>query len=242
MPTPPLIIFDFDGTLFNTHASIRETIRLTFASLLPTSPPPPDSEIEAQIASGAGLADTFRALHAAAVSSSSSSLPSAEFESWVSKYREIYAERGQDLVTAYPGAKTLLETVQKKGIPMSIISNKGVEAVRTALANNGLVGFIPEEFIIGDKTPGAKRKPDVGSFEDVLLPRLREKGVDVDAGGRRRDVLVVGDTVADIGFARNLGCRVCWCRFGYGGREECEGLRPDWVVDGLAEVVSILEE
>jgi phosphoglycolate phosphatase len=238
MPTPPLIIFDFDGTLFNTHASIKETIKLTFASLLPASPPPPDAEIEAQIASGAGLADTFRNLYPDAVSSSSP----AELESWVLRYREIYAEKGQALVTAYPGAKALLETVQRKGIPMSIISNKGVEAVKAALVNNGLDGFIPEEFIIGDKTPGAKRKPDVGSFEDVLLPRLRENGVDLDIEGRRRDVLVVGDTVADIGFARNLGCRVCWCRYGYGGKEECEALRPDWIVDGLGKVVNILEE
>ncbi|KAJ0417273.1 HAD-like domain-containing protein [Aspergillus carlsbadensis] len=238
MPTPPLVIFDFDGTLLNTHASIKESIKLTFASLLPTSPPPPDAAIEAQIASGSGLADTFRALHSTAVSSPASP---AEFESWVSKYREIYAEKSQILDTAYPGAKALLEAVQRKGIPMSIITNKAVQAVKTALANNGLEVFIPEEFIIGDTTPGAKRKPDVGSFVDVLLPRLRESGVDIDAEGRRRDVLVVGDTVADIGLARNLGCRICWCRFGHGRREECEGLRPDWVVDGLLEVVGILE-
>ncbi|KAL2816511.1 HAD-like domain-containing protein [Aspergillus granulosus] len=236
MPSPSLLIFDFDGTLFNTHASIKETIKLTFATLLPTLPPPPDTEIEAQIASGVGLADTFRSLHPAA-SSPTSPLPPAEFENWVAKYRELYAAHGQGLVAAYPGTHLLLETVQRRGIPVSIISNKGVEAVKTALANNGLEEFFREEFIIGDKTPGAKRKPDVGSFVDVLLPRLKENGVEIE----RRDVVVVGDTVADIGFARNLGCRVCWCRYGYGERDECEGLRPDWVVDGLEEVVGILE-
>ncbi|KAL2857248.1 HAD-like domain-containing protein [Aspergillus pseudoustus] len=235
MPPPSLLIFDFDGTLFNTHASIKETIKLTFTTLLPTSPPPPDRDIEAQIASGVGLADTFRSLHPTA---STSPLPPAEFENWVSKYRELYAQHGQGLVAAYPDAKLLLQTVQSKGIPMSIISNKGVEAVKTALANNGLEGLVPEEFIIGDKTPGAKRKPDVGSFEDVLLPRLKEKGI---ADADRGNILVVGDTVADIGFARNLGSRVCWCRFGYGDKTECEGLRPDWVVDGLGGVVRILQ-
>ncbi|KAL3458298.1 HAD-like domain-containing protein [Aspergillus heterothallicus] len=235
MPPPSLLIFDFDGTLFNTHASIKETIQLTFRTLLPDSPSPADSDIEAQIASGVGLADTFRSLHPTA--QSSPHLPPAEFENWVSKYRELYAKHGQNLVAAYPGAKLLLESVREKGIPMSIISNKGVEAVKTALANNGLEGFIPVEFIIGDKTPGAKRKPDVGSFVDVLVPRLKEKGVNVEQAG----VIVVGDTVADIGFARNLGCRVCWCRYGYGEREQCEGLTPDWVVDGLGEVVEILE-
>lgn len=119
------------------------------------------------------------------------------------------------------------------------MSNKGVAAVKTALERNGLDGCVPEDLIIGDKTPGAKRKPDPASFVDVLIPILRERyGVgEVES----EKVLVVGDTVADVQFARNIGSKVCWCRYGYGDREACQELGPDSVVDSLEEVVAIVK-
>jgi phosphoglycolate phosphatase-like HAD superfamily hydrolase len=55
-----LAIFDFDGTLFDTHESISQTIKLTFEAVLPTQTPP-EAEIYRLIASGAGLTDTFKA-------------------------------------------------------------------------------------------------------------------------------------------------------------------------------------
>ncbi|KAL3471175.1 HAD-like domain-containing protein [Aspergillus californicus] len=227
-----LIIFDFDGTLFNTHASIHSTIKSTFTTLLPGYTPT-GTEIQASISSGAGISDTFRSLHP----NPAAFTPAVE-ETWVYTYRQIYAEHGQSLISPFPGAETLLTEIQRRGIPMAIVSNKSVAAVATTLANNNLAGYFSEDLIIGDKTPGAKRKPDGASFVDVLVPRLSAMGVSVGP----RDVLVVGDTAADIDFARNIGGRVCWCRYGYGDQEVCEVRRPDWVVDGLGEVVGVLDQ
>lgn len=225
-------IFDFDGTLFDTHESISQTIRLTFETLLPTHTPP-QPKIHRLIASGAGLADTFKALHP----SPAEFTPTAENE-WIEKYRALYATHGQLLIKAFPGAKDLLTELNAHKIPIAIVSNKGVAAVKTALERNGMDGCVPEDLIIGDKTPGAKRKPDPASFVDVLIPVLREKyGMDeIDSGS----VLVVGDTVADVQFARNIKSRVCWCRYGYGDQKACEELNPDYVVDSLGEVVGIV--
>lgn len=47
---------------------------------------------------------------------------------------------------------------------MAIVSNKGVVAALTALANNGLGGHIPGSLIIGDKMPGAERKAGSGEL------------------------------------------------------------------------------
>ncbi|KAE8353317.1 HAD-like domain-containing protein [Aspergillus coremiiformis] len=230
MPPPTLVIFDFDGTLFDTHESISTSVKRTFDALLPTHTPP-QPEIHRLIASGAGLTDVFRALHPD---------PTAVNEDqWSEKYRALYATHGQRLVKAFPGARDLLVELQARQIPVAIVSNKGVAAVKTALERNGLAGYVPEHLIVGDKTPGAKRKPDPASFVDVLVPVLREKGgrAEVDGAG----VLVVGDTVADIQFARNIGGRVCWCRYGYGDRGACEALGPDFIVDALEEVVGIVK-
>ncbi|KAJ5779106.1 hypothetical protein N7457_006826 [Penicillium paradoxum] len=228
-----LAIFDFDGTLFDTHESISKAIKLTFDALLPTNAPP-QSEIRRLIATGAGLADTFRALHP----SPTEFTPIVENE-WVEKYRALYATHGQLLIKAFPGAKDLLSELNARNIPVSIVSNKGVAAVKTALERNGLDGYVPEDLIIGDKTPGAKRKPDPASFVDVLMPILRERyGMGtIDS----EKVLVVGDTVADLQFARNIGSRVCWCRYGYGDRKACQVLGPDFVIDSLGEIVGIVQ-
>ncbi|EEP78703.1 conserved hypothetical protein [Uncinocarpus reesii 1704] len=227
-----LVIFDFDGTLFDTHGSIEHSIKLTFADLLP-SHVPPQSEIHRLISSGAGLSDTFRALHPDAAAFTASETK------WIDKYRELYAVHGQLLIKAFPGAKSLLEELKAHHIPTAIISNKGVTAVQTALDRNGLGECVPEDLIIGDKTPGALRKPDPSSFAHVLVPALKARGItDVRPG----QVLVVGDTVADIQFAKNIEGRACWCRYGYGDREACEAMKPDFVVDSLDQVVAIVKD
>ncbi|KAF3392509.1 Pyrophosphatase PpaX [Penicillium rolfsii] len=229
-----LAIFDFDGTLFDTHESISHTIKLTFDAFLPTQAPP-QSEIHRLISSGAGLAETFQALHP----STSEFTPTVENE-WIEKYRALYATHGQLLVKAFPGAKDLLAELRTYKVPIAIISNKGVAAVKTALKRNGLESYVPEDLIIGDKTVGAKRKPDPASFTDVLIPVLRERyGLgNVDPAS----VLVVGDTVADIQFAKNIRSKVCWCRYGYGNPEACQNAGPDFVVDSLGEVVGIVKQ
>jgi phosphoglycolate phosphatase len=75
---------------------------------------------------------------------------------------------------------------------------------------------------------------------DVLVPVLRERyGLgNVDSAS----VLVVGDTVADVQFAKNIGGKVCWCRYGYGDPEACQKAGPDFVVDSLEEVVEIVKK
>ncbi|KAJ5770372.1 uncharacterized protein N7511_002423 [Penicillium nucicola] len=226
-----LAIFDFDGTLFDTHESISKTIKLTFDALLPNQTPPED-EIYRLIASGAGLADTFKALHP----SPAQFMPTDE-EEWIEKYRSLYSTYGQSQIKAFPGAKDLLTELNARKVPIAIVSNKGVAAVKTALERNGLAGCVPEDLIIGDKTPGAKRKPDPASFVDVLAPILRGRygAGQIEPG----TVLVVGDTVADIQFARNIGSKVCWCRYGYGNQEACQDLKADFVVNSLMEVVDI---
>jgi len=254
-PKSKLVIFDFDGTLFDTHASISHCIKLTFDSLLPSpEQAPSESDIHRLIASGSGLQDTFRALQPPQPTSraldgensdsntADQDWPPATEELWTATYRSLYAQHGQPLIKAFPGAAELLGSLKQASIVTAVVSNKGVAAVVTALANNGLDGTVEEELIVGDKTPGATRKPDLGSFTNVLLPKLGaekygSQGLEAIGGGR--DVLVVGDTVADIEFAANMGAKSVWCRYGYGDRAACEALGPDYTVDSLADVATI---
>ncbi|KAJ6110505.1 Major facilitator superfamily domain general substrate transporter [Penicillium sp. IBT 16267x] len=163
----------------------------------PTTESPPQSEVHRLIASGAGLADTFRALHPSLIKLT----PAIENE-WIEKYRTFYAIHGQLLVKAFPGAKDLLIELNARKIAIAIVSNKGVAAVKPALKLNGLGGHVPEVLIVVNKTPGAKRKPDPTSFMDVVIPILREKyGTDVNPMGG----LAVGDTGSSVPLSDILG-------------------------------------
>lgn len=231
MAPPKLVIFDFDGTLFDTHRAIAHSITKTFELLLPAHPPP-ESEAQRLIGSGMGLQDVLRDLHP--------NLDTFSEEEWTSTYRRLYAEIGQQLVTPFDGAGQLLKFLQGRNIPIAIVSNKGVAAVVAALSNHGLGDCVPEALIIGDKTPGATRKPDPASYSNVLVPALKEQGLlqDINAS----DVFVVGDTEADLRFASNIGgAKSIWCRYGYGDKKNCEELRPDATVDSLVEVEHLVD-
>ncbi|KAF5661174.1 phosphoglycolate phosphatase [Fusarium circinatum] len=224
-----LVIFDFDGTLFDTHQAISHSIKLTFDLLLPASAPV-KSEVQKLIGSGLGLREVLQALH--------TSPDSFDEGEWTSTYRRFYNDEGQKLVSAFPGAKALLNRLHERKVPVAIVSNKGVAAVETALKNNG-IDTIPGDLIVGDKTPGATRKPDTGSFEKVLLPALKVRGfATLDAS----KTLVVGDTEADVKFAANIGAKSVWCRYGYGERSACEKLEPHFAVDSLDEVAGIVDK
>ncbi|KAF4972005.1 hypothetical protein FSARC_1335 [Fusarium sarcochroum] len=205
MASAQFVIFDFDGTLFDTHRAISHSIKLTFDSLLPNSAPS-KAEIQKLIGSGWGLKDVLKSLHP---------FPdSFDQDEWTSTYRRIYNDEGQALVSPFKGAKKLLKTLHARNIPIAIVSNKGVAAVETALKNNDIDDIIPKDLIIGDNTPGATRKPDPESYFDVLVPALSARGFPKDIDISK--VLVVGDTEADLQFASNIGgARSVWCRGTY---------------------------
>lgn len=232
MAPPDLVIFDFDGTLFDTHQAIAHSITKTFETLLPEHSPT-QAEVQRLIGSGMGLQDALNTLHPAPGSFNE--------DEWTSTYRRIYNDEGQLLVNPFDGAQTLLELLKSRDIPTAIVSNKGVAAVATALRNHNLSDYIPEAFIVGDKTRGATRKPDTGSYVNVLVPALQGRGLATSTD--RLKVLVIGDTEADLRFASNItGAKSVWCRFGYGNQESCEKLQPDIIVDSLSQVEQLVDE
>jgi phosphoglycolate phosphatase len=56
------------------------------------------------------------------------------------------------------------------------------------------------------------------------------------------DYIMVGDTEADLCFARDVGIMSCWASYGYGDRDGCRALAPDYEIaafPGLIQIVSL---
>lgn len=229
MASLQLIIFDFDGTLFDTHRAIGHSLESTFRCLLPSFMPP-QAQINALIGSGKGLKDVITALHP--------NTGDFDEQEWISTYRRFYGEDGQQLITPFPGVQELLESLSTRKIPIAVVSNKSVAAVEMTLKQYGLLGMV--DFIIGDTTPGATRKPDGGSYFNVLLPAMESRGI----GGavKASNVIVVGDTEADIKFAGSIGgAKSVWCKYGFGDEASCKSCRPDYTIDSVGELTEILQ-
>jgi phosphoglycolate phosphatase len=115
MKTPKLIVFDFDGTLFDTHASIVHCISQTFTQLSPPNTSHPAfSAIRVIIATGAGLSEIFETLHAG---------PIADMDHWITTYRSFYVSEGLALITAFPYAE-VCRLLSQRVFNMLIVRNR----------------------------------------------------------------------------------------------------------------------
>ena len=136
----------------------------------------------------------------------------AALQDHVNIYRAIYLDEGAPLLKPFAGVKEVLHELHDFGIISLIISNKGTAAIRRSLDENGLSSLI--DLVLGDE-PGLPRKPDPAMMTDHVLPRYPQFD--------RHQILIVGDTEADILFAQRSGTTCCWASYGYGEADRVSG-------------------
>lgn len=215
-----LIIFDFDGTLCATHAAVFFCIKKAYATLGKTVP---DIDFNAQAAfrDGLEMESIFAML--------SPELSKVDIKKLRNTYEAIYLKEGEQKSATFPDAKQVLEKLYFAGYILTVVSNKAIAAVTQALHN-----FVLEQYIamvIGD-TATLRKKPDPMAYENfikVKFPLISP-----------REILVVGDTVADILFAQNIGSDACWAEYGYGNAKSCLALKPSHTIKNLTAILSIL--
>ena len=218
-----LAIFDFDGTLCATHEAITHCIDLSFRHHGRIAPDP--GRVRELIGRGLGLADTFKALDALPRNDEGS------MRAWIGVYRSYYnGGPGQSLTRLFPGARDVLATITSTGARIVVLSNKGEVAVRTALDRFDIASFV--SLTVCDR-PGRKMKPDPTSYYE----EIRASFADISAA----ETIMVGDTVADIQFARNIQVCACWATYGYGDAAACRSLSPDIVIDALSDLYPIFD-
>jgi phosphoglycolate phosphatase len=216
------IVFDYDGTLFDSRPAIVHCIRRTFEK---ASRAVPSLDAIAQtIETGISLQDTFLALDI------SLRHDHAALLRHVRTYRPLYLEEGTALLKPFDGTYSVLQQLHAGGVKALIVSNKGINAIRRSLDASGLSPFI--ELVLADE-PGLPRKPDPALITDHVLPRY--------APLRSREILMVGDTETDIQFAKASGMASCWVSYGYGDAVRCRALGPDYEISTIGELPALLK-
>lgn len=210
---PKLIIFDFDGTLADTTATILTTYQITIKEL--GAETRTDAECQATI--GLPLKEGFRQLYP--------NFSVTELDNYVDTYRKIFNKNKHRLIPElYPGVKETLEEMAKLGIQMSIASSRSKESLIEFCSDNGILEYF--SLILGaDDVVRAKPNP-----EPVLL--TLEK-LQKDA----TQTIVVGDMPVDIEMGKGANCRTVGVSYGNSSRQALIKSGSSIIIDSFPELI-----
>ena len=209
------LIFDLDGTLVDSLNGIAASLNRALAGLgLPTHPP---SVVRGFIGNGARIL----AERAAPMDSGLSLIESLE-----QTFKEDYEVTWPGGTAPYDGVLELLMTLQDRGYPLAVLSNKPHPFTVTIISR-----VFPEihfTTVLGQRA-GISHKPDpAGAFEIArsfgLVPE---------------DCTVIGDAIPDLETARNAGMKSVAVTWGFDDRERLIGANPGQIVETPAELLAL---
>jgi phosphoglycolate phosphatase len=173
-----LIVFDWDGTLYDSTALIVRCIQDACTDVGAARP----SDTDAAYVIGLGLADALR--HVAP------DLPEARYPALGARYRHHYFGRQHEL-SLFPGTLEMLQALKSKRHSLGVATGKGRRGLDDALAHAQLKGLF-DATRTADETAS---KPD----PLMLLELMHELGTEPAR------TLMIGDTTHDLQLARNAG-------------------------------------
>jgi phosphoglycolate phosphatase len=216
-----VVIFDYDGTLFDTRPAIVHCIQRAFAACGRRTPAL--DAVAGTVSTGLPLQETFFVLD------KNLRTERAALNEIVKTYRRIYLDEGVPLTKPFVGVRDALQDIHARGTKCVVVSNKGIAAIRQSLDQSQLSSFV--DLVFGDE-PGLPKKPDPAIVVNHILPRY--------APLRSKQMLVVGDTEIDILLAKKAGIPCCWVSYGYGDTERCRALEPEHEISSIEELPALV--
>jgi phosphoglycolate phosphatase len=173
-----LIVFDWDGTLFDSTALIVRCIQDACRDLGVTVP----SDAAAAYVIGLGLQDALR--HAVP------DLPAARYPELGQRYRYHYFARQHEL-SMFPGTFEMLQALKARHHWLAVATGKGRRGLDEALAHAQLKGLF-DGTRTADETAS---KPDPRMLNELMR----------EFGAEPARTLMIGDTTHDLQLAVNAG-------------------------------------
>lgn len=188
-----LVLFDLDGTLLWTDGAGRRAIHRALVDILGTPGPiegfrfdgRTDGEIVQRLAEGAGIPPTDELL-------------ARVLDRYVAFLREEIAKPTQR-TTVYPGVRELLDALEPRAdCVLGLLTGNVREGAALKLASGGLA---LERFRLGAFGSDSAHRPDLPG---VAQRRAKEE-LALDVSGH--DIVIVGDTPADVTCGNGVGAR-----------------------------------
>ena len=211
-----LVIFDFDGTLADTHRTIIATVQQTLQEL--GHPIASEEAITATI--GLPLRECYRHYLP--------ELDEAELDACEATHHRLFdINRKTNPPVPFPHVVETINWLREQGIKTTIASSRTSFSLRDLLKDMGIVDLF--DYVLGSEDV-SRAKPD----PEPVLQTLRTMNISAEHN------LVVGDMAVDILMGARAGCKTVGVTYGNGTREELEEAHADDIIGSMRELVRIV--
>lgn len=207
------ICFDLDGTLLNSAGTIYKSTLKTFDDLN-IKYQLPENEFNKMI--GMHFVDIFKQFK----------IEVPDFEIFISHYKKVYFDFIDESVF-YKGVEDILEILKDSPYKISLLTTKAQDQTEKILEHFNLTSNF--DFIMG-RTNGIPHKPDPTPFF-MICDNLKVEP---------EKSLMVGDTELDILCGKNANAKTVAVTYGYRSIEKLNEYSPDYMIDNLLELKTLI--
>lgn len=209
-----LVVFDWDGTLIDSAATIVQCIQEAAREL--GLPVPPDDRARHVI--GLGLHDSLQ--HAVP------ELEPARYGEFALRYRDHFLAR-EPAMQLFSGVRELLERLAQRGHRLAVATGKSRVGLDRALRASGLGAFFAATRCADETLP----KPNPA----MLLELMQELSADA------AESLMIGDTSHDLRMARDAGVDAVGVTYGAHPPDLLQPLAPRHCATSVQDLAAWLE-
>lgn len=207
------LLFDFDGTVFDTVEGITKSIRYALNKI------GIDAELESlRCFAGPPLVDKFMEVYG---------FDRATAEQAVRDFRERYRPVGLYECRVFPGVKDLLGELRAAGYTLGVATSKPQPMAEELLRREGMLALF-------DAIVGSGESNNNSTKADVLGEVMTK------LGAQPGNALMVGDTKYDVEGARLCGVDCVGVGWGYAAEGELEAAGAKWIVPDLMALRALL--
>ena len=203
------LLFDFDGTVFDTVEGITKSIQYALRKH------GRDAEIEElRCFAGPPLVDKFMEVY---------EVSKEEAEQLVTDFRERYVPIGVYESSPFPGIRELLEAVRAVGKKTAIATSKPQALAELLLQRAGLRNLF--DVVVGSG----------GGVNNDAKWQIVTRAMEL-CGSKPEDCVLVGDTKYDVEGAKKCGIPCIGVRWGYAAEGELEAAGAAAIVETPGEI------
>ena len=207
------ILFDFDGTLYDTVEGIAKSAQYALGKLGLSA-----GLDELRCFAGPPLVDIFMEKFAL-----------SHEKAWEARgiFQERYIPVGVYESRPFPGMKEFLEALRDKGLTLAVATSKPLDLAEQLLRRAGM----REYFAV---VRGSRLDGNNNSKQEIV------EGVIGDLDAKKEDCVLISDTKYDVAGAHAAGIACIGVRYGYAAPGELEAAGADAIAEDLAELQNML--
>ena len=209
------IIFDFDGTLFDTGPGVMCSVRYALSQLGITE----DDPAALRRFVGPPLYQSFRSFY---------NLSDEDAARAVEQYRVLYNQIFIDESYLYPGMDDVLRQLKNSGMHLAVATGKPEHFALPIAEHSGL-------YPLFDILCGISLNDKDMHKKDLILRVLEHYGEP-----ERSDVIMIGDRASDITGAHEAGVNAMGVKYGYAADGEIEKAGAELIAETPADIGRLL--